>query len=72
MEQEDGTRSESTLSKGSHRAGSAGQQRLRVLQPVLHCSKKGWGLRPILDLRLLNRSVKKLKFKMLTLKQFVT
>ncbi|KAL0165643.1 hypothetical protein M9458_037487, partial [Cirrhinus mrigala] len=34
--------------------------------------KKDGGLRPILDLRLLNRSVKRLKFKMLTIKQVVT
>ncbi|KAI2665856.1 Transposon Ty3-G Gag-Pol polyprotein [Labeo rohita] len=33
--------------------------------------KKDGGLRPILDLRLLNRSVKRLKFKMLTIKQEV-
>ncbi len=33
--------------------------------------KKDGGLRPILDLRLLNRSVKRLKFKMLTIKQVV-
>ncbi|XP_051740767.1 uncharacterized protein LOC127507586 [Ctenopharyngodon idella] len=34
--------------------------------------KKDGGLRPILDLRMLNRSVQKLKFKMLTLKQITT
>jgi len=34
--------------------------------------KKDGGLRPILDLRLLNRAVAKLKFKMLTLKQIVS
>ncbi len=34
--------------------------------------KKDGGLRPILDLRLLNRSVMRLKFKMLTLKQVVS
>jgi len=34
--------------------------------------KKDGGLRPILDLRLLNRTVGKLKFKMLTLKQIVS
>ncbi|KAL0183578.1 hypothetical protein M9458_019274, partial [Cirrhinus mrigala] len=34
--------------------------------------KKDGGLRPILDLRVLNRSVMKLKFKMLTLKQVVS
>ncbi|KAI2646369.1 Transposon Ty3-G Gag-Pol polyprotein [Labeo rohita] len=34
--------------------------------------KKDGGLRPILDLRLLNLSVKRLKFKMLTIKQVVS
>ncbi|KAI2652402.1 Transposon Ty3-G Gag-Pol polyprotein [Labeo rohita] len=34
--------------------------------------KKDGGLRPILDLRVLNRSVMKLKFKMLTVKQAVS
>ncbi|KAI2659093.1 Transposon Ty3-G Gag-Pol polyprotein [Labeo rohita] len=34
--------------------------------------KKDGGLRPILDLRVLNRSVMKLKFRMLTLKQVVS
>ncbi|KAL0147482.1 hypothetical protein M9458_057222 [Cirrhinus mrigala] len=34
--------------------------------------KKDGGLRPILDLRLLNRSVKRLKFKMLTIRQVVS
>ncbi|KAI2644258.1 Transposon Ty3-G Gag-Pol polyprotein [Labeo rohita] len=34
--------------------------------------KKDGGLRPILDLCLLNRSVKRLKFKMLTIKQVVS
>ncbi|XP_077061833.1 uncharacterized protein LOC143714498 [Siphateles boraxobius] len=34
--------------------------------------KKDGGLRPILDLRILNRSVGKLKFKMLTIKQIVS
>ncbi len=34
--------------------------------------KKGGGLHPILDLRLVNRSVMRLKFKMLTIKQVVS
>ncbi|XP_067241145.1 uncharacterized protein [Chanodichthys erythropterus] len=34
--------------------------------------KKDGGLRPIIDLRVLNRSVQKLKFKMLTLKQIIS
>ncbi len=45
---------------------------VRVLLPLLHHSEEGWGLRPILDLRLLNRSVMRLKFKMLTIKQVMS
>ncbi len=45
---------------------------VKVLLPLLHHSEEGWGLHPILDLRLLNRSVMRLKFKMLTIKQVVS
>ncbi len=38
----------------------------------LRVPKKDGGLRPILDLRQLNRSVSRLKFKMITLKQVVS
>ncbi len=65
------TRSDHSLEEGGHRGGTSSRQRVRVLQPVLHCSKEGWGLRSILDLRLLNHSVMSLKFKMLTVKQVV-
>ncbi len=61
-----------SLEEGGHRGGPSSQQRVRVLQLVLRCSKEGWGLRPILDLRLLNRSVRRLKFRMLTVKQVVS
>ncbi len=45
----------------------------KMLQYIQHnmCWKEG-GLRPILDLRQLNRSVMRLNFKMLTLKQVVS
>ncbi len=45
-----------------------------MLQYIQHdmCWKKEGGLRPILDLRQLNRSVMRLNFKMLTLKQVVS
>ncbi len=43
-----------------------------VLQPILHSFEEGLELRPILDLRQLNRSVMRLKFKMLTLKQVMS
>ncbi len=59
------------LEKKGHRICTSLQQGNRVLQPVLHKSKEGWGLRPILDLRVLNDSVRQLKFKMLTLRQIV-
>ncbi len=32
-----------SLKEGGHRGGSSSRQRVRVLQPVLRCSKKGWG-----------------------------
>ncbi|KAL0161609.1 hypothetical protein M9458_045334 [Cirrhinus mrigala] len=40
--------------------------------PYLIVPKKGGGLRPILDLRVLNRALLKLPFKMLTLKHMLT
>ncbi|KAI2650209.1 hypothetical protein H4Q32_000145 [Labeo rohita] len=58
--------------EGGHRGGPSSRKGVRVLQSVLHCSKEGWGLRPIIDLRRLNHSVMKLKFKMLTVKQVVS
>ncbi len=38
------TRSEHSLEEGGHRGGPSSRQRVRVLQPVLHCSKEGWGV----------------------------
>ncbi len=66
------TGGELSLEEGGYRGGPSSWQRVRVLQPVLRCSKERWGLRPILDLRLLNRSVRRLKFRMLTVKQVVS
>ncbi len=50
------TRSDHSLEEGGHRGGPSSWQGVWVLQPVLHCSKEGWGLRPILNLQLLNHS----------------
>ncbi len=50
------------FASSGHRSG-----RLYFIVP-----KKDGGLRPILDIRVLNNSVMQLKFKMLTLKQIVT
>ncbi len=44
-------------------------QRVRLLQPLIPHSQKDGGLRPILDLRLLNRAPMRRPFRMLTLKQ---
>ncbi len=37
-----GTRSRNSLEKGGHRGGPSSRKRVRVLQPVLHSSQKGW------------------------------
>ncbi len=67
------TKSKYSAEEGGHRGGPSSRKRIWVLQPVLHCSEEGWGgLCPILDLRQLNRSVMRLKFKMLTIKQVVS
>ncbi len=39
-----GTRSDLSLVEGGHRGGPSSRQRVRVLQPVLHCSKEGCGI----------------------------
>ncbi len=38
------TRSDHSLEEGSYRGGPSSRQGVRVLQPVLHCSKEGWGV----------------------------
>lgn len=49
-----------------------GSQSIQVLQPVLHSSKEGWGLQPILDLRNLNHSLRRFTFKILTIPLIVS
>ncbi len=66
-----GTRSESSVRERGHRIYTSLQKGNRVLQLVFHGSREGWGLRPILDLRVLNDSVMQLKFKMLTLRKIM-
>ncbi len=43
----------------------------RFLQPLFLGTQKGWGLRPILDLRPINRVLCKRPFRMITLKQIL-
>ncbi len=43
-------------------------QLFRLLQPLLHHPQEGWCLRPILDLRHLDRSLMKRAFRMITSK----
>ncbi|KAI2646087.1 Gag-Pro-Pol polyprotein [Labeo rohita] len=38
-----GTGIRHSFEEGGHRGGPSSQQGVRVLQPVLHCSKDGWG-----------------------------
>ncbi len=37
-----GTRSRDSLEEGGHQGGPSSRHRVRVLQPLLHCSEKGW------------------------------
>ncbi len=58
-----GTRSEHSPEEGGHQGGPSSRQRVRVLEPYFIVpGKDGGGLRPILDLSQLNRSVIRLKF----------
>ncbi len=66
------TRSDHSLEEGGYRGGPSSRQGVRVLQPYFIVPKKDGVLRPILDLWLLNRSVMRLKFKMLTVEQVVS
>ncbi|KAI2667000.1 Gag-Pol polyprotein [Labeo rohita] len=66
------TRATNSSEQRGHRTCSSSRERVGLLQQILPGSQKGWGLRPILDLRGLNHSVKALKFKMLTVKTVVT
>ncbi len=52
-----GTGNKNSVRERGHRICTSLKQGNRVLQPVFHSSKEGWGLCPILDLRVLNESV---------------
>ncbi len=66
-----GTRSESSVRERGHRICTSLQQGNWVYSRYFIVPKNNGGLRPILDLRVLNVSVMQLKFKMLTLRQIV-
>ncbi len=59
-------RSRGPTGEGRDRAGPSSRDEVRVLQPLLHRTQEDGGLRPILDLRVLNRALHKLPFRMLT------
>ncbi len=68
-----GTSSRYSVKEVGHRSGSSSQKwESRFYSRYSIVPKKDAGLRPILDLRQLNHSVSRLKFKMLTLKQVVS
>ncbi len=60
------SRDRSPTGKWHDRAGPSSRYEVRVLQPL---PKKSFGLRPILDLCVLNRALHRLPFKMLTPKR---
>ncbi len=60
------SRDRSPTGEGRDRAGPSSRYEVRVLQPL---PKKSVGLRPILDLCVLNRALHRLPFKMLTPKR---
>ncbi len=57
--------------KGCNRAGPSSRDEAGVYSPYFIVPKKGGGLRPILDLRVLNRALHKLPFKMLTHRRMI-
>ncbi len=57
--------------KGCNRAGPSSRDEAGVLQPLLHRTQERWWPRPILDLRVLNRALHKLPFKMLTHRRMI-
>ncbi len=61
-----GTRREHSLEEGGHWGGLSSWQRVRVLQPYFIVPGKDGGLPPILHRSQLNRSVMRLKFRMLS------
>ncbi|KAL0160844.1 hypothetical protein M9458_044569, partial [Cirrhinus mrigala] len=60
------------LAKGAIEAVPSAEMKKGFYSPYFIVPKKGGGLRPILDLRVLNRALLKLPFKMLTLKHILT
>ncbi|KAL1269008.1 hypothetical protein QQF64_031297 [Cirrhinus molitorella] len=69
----DGARSRRSPEEGSHRGGSSSLSRESgFYSRYFIVPKKDGGLRPIIDLRLLNRAIKRFRFKMLTIAQIVT
>ncbi len=65
------TRGEHSLEEGGHRGGPSSRQRGSIAGTSLFQRRMGDCVR-ILDLRLLNHSVMRLKFKMLTVKQVLS
>ncbi len=57
--------------KGCNRAGPSSRDEAGVLQPLLHRTQERWWPWPILDLRVLNRALHKLPFKMLTHRRMI-
>ncbi|KAI2654497.1 ORF V: Enzymatic polyprotein [Labeo rohita] len=60
------------LAKGAIETVPSAEMRKGFYSPYFIVPKKGGGLRPILDLRILNRTLHKRPFKMLTLKHLFT
>ncbi|KAI2655623.1 Transposon Ty3-G Gag-Pol polyprotein [Labeo rohita] len=60
------------LAKGAIETVPSAEMKKGFYSPYFIVPKKGGGLRPILDLRVLNRALLKLPFKMLTLKHILT
>ncbi len=57
---------EYSLEKGGHQGGPSSQSESGFYSRYFIVPEKDGGLRPILDLHQLNRSVSRLRFKMLT------
>ncbi|KAI2665750.1 hypothetical protein H4Q32_022839 [Labeo rohita] len=60
------------LAKGAIETVPSAEMKKGFYSPYFIVPKKGGGLRPILDLRVLNRALLKLPFRMLTLKHILT
>ncbi|KAI2643946.1 ORF V: Enzymatic polyprotein [Labeo rohita] len=60
------------LAKGAIETVPSAEMKKGFYSPYFIVPKRGGGLRPILDLRVLNRALLKLPFKMLTLKHILT